>query len=129
MAITFDNGAQRTWHVARQRSYSYSSGLVVSLTGTHTDGGTSGISEWGTNRFGNSFTTVISQALVVKQSCSWQLTSGQVSLNNAAGATVITFGLDATGTATGCPIQGAFYYFKLVYTSNANKTYTFILPY
>ena len=129
MAITFDNGAQRTWNVARSRSYSYSSGLVVSLTGTHTDGSISGISEWGTNRFGNSFTAAITQPLVVQQSCSWQLTSGQYTLNNAAGNTAITFGLDANGAATGCPVLGGFYYFKLVYTSNANKTYTFILPY
>ena len=129
MVITFDNGAQRTWNVARSRSYSYSSGLVITLTGTHTDGSVTGISEWGTNRFGNSFTTAITQPLVVQQSCSWQLTSGQQTLNNAAGNTSITFGLDATGAATGCPVQGGFYYFKLVYTSNANKTYTFILPY
>jgi len=129
MVITFDNGAQRTWNVARSRSYSYSSGLVVTLTGTHTDGSVTGISEWGTNRFGNSFTAAITQPLVVQQSCSWQLTSGQQTLNNAAGNTSITFGLDATGAATGCPVNGGFYYFKLVYTSNANKTYTFILPY
>src|SRR5258708_1398321 len=129
MVITFDNGAQRTWSVARQRDYSYNSGLVVTLTGTHTDGSTTGISEWGTNRFGNSFSTAITQAMVVKASCSWQLTAGQATLNNAAGNTLITIGSDSTGAATGCPIQGAFYYFKLVYTSNANKTYTLILPY
>ena len=92
MAITFDNGAQRTWNVARSRSYSYSSGLVVALSGTHTDGSTTGISEWGTNRFGNSFTAAITQPLIVQQSCSWQLTSGQVMLDNAAGNTAITFG-------------------------------------
>lgn len=129
MVITFDNGTQRTWNVARSRAYSYNNGLVVTLTGTHTDGSTTGISEWGTNRFGNDFSTAITQPMVVSQSCSWQLTSGQVTLKNAAGNTVITFGLNSTGVATGCPIQGASYYFQLVYTSNANKTYTLILPY
>lgn len=129
MAITFDNGAQRTWQVARKRTYTYNGGLVVTLDGTHTEGNVSGISEWGTNRFGNSFTTSITQSLVVKQSCSWQLTAGQLSLVNAAGSTVITFGLDANGAATGCPVGSGTYYYKLAYTSNANKTYTFILPY
>jgi hypothetical protein len=129
MVITFDNGTQRTWHVARKRTFTYSNGLVIALEGTHTDGAVSGISEWGTNRFGNSFTTSISQALTVKQSCAWQLTSGQASLVNSAGTTVITFGLDASGNATGCPIGSGVYYFKLAFTSNANKTYTFILPY
>lgn len=131
MAITFDNGAQRTWNVARSRAYSYNSGLVVTLSGTHTDSSssTTNISEWGINRFGNSFTAAITQPLVVAQSCSWQLISGQQTLKNAAGNTTITFGLDVNGAATGCPIQGGTYYFKLVYTSNANKTYTLILPY
>jgi hypothetical protein len=129
MVITFDNGAQRTWHVARQRTYTNLNGFAVALSGTHTDGATSGISEWGTNRFGNSFTNVINQPLTVQASCGWQLTSGQFTLNNAAGSTSITFGLDANGNATGCPISGATYYFKLAYTNNQSKTYTFILPY
>ncbi|MBS1662624.1 MAG: hypothetical protein JST68_16395 [Bacteroidetes bacterium] len=129
MAITFDNGTQRTWHIARQRSYSYSSGLVVALSGTHTEGTTSNISEWGTNRFGNSFTTTIDQPLTVKQSCGFQLTSGMSTLTNSVGKTSITFGLDATGNATSCPINGAVYYFKLVFTGNAGRSYTFILPY
>jgi hypothetical protein len=50
-------------------------------------------------------------------------------LTNAAGMTTISFGLNATGTATSCPVQGATYYFELVWTGNGGKTYTFILPY
>jgi len=130
MSITFDNGTQRTWSIARQRVYTYVNGVAkVTLTGTHTDGATQGISEWGTNRFGNSFTTVISQPLVISSGCSFQLISGQVQLTNAAGMTTITFGLDVTGVATGCPLVGAYYYFKLVWAGNGGKTYTFILPY
>ena len=129
MSITFDNGAQRTWSVARQRSYSYSGGIVVTETGMHTIGSTTGISEWGANRFGNSFQTQISQALVVAQSCSWQLTSGQVVVTNAAGSTTVTFGLNSTGQATSCPVNSGTYYFELVWTGNAGKSYTFILPY
>jgi hypothetical protein len=130
MSITFDNGAQRTWSIARQRVYTYSNGVAkVTLTGTHTDGATQGISDWGTNRFGNSFTAVISQPLVISSGCAFQLISGQVQLTNAAGMTTITFGLDSTGIATGCPVIGAYYYFKLVWAGNAGKTYTFILPY
>jgi hypothetical protein len=132
MSITFDNGSQRTWSVARQRSYSYSGGIVITETGLHTSGNTTGISEWGTNRFGNSFQTQISQALVVAQSCSWQLTTGQVVVTNSAGSTTVTFGLNSTGTPqTSCPIgtAAATYYFQLVWTGNAGKTYTLIWPY
>lgn len=129
MAITFDNGAQRTWHIARQRTYSFNGTYTVSLSGFHTEGSVSNISEWGTNRFGNSFTTTIDAPLTVKQSCGWLLTSGQSTLTNSAGKTSITFGLDAQGNATGCPINGGVYYFKLVFTGNAGRSYTFILPY
>jgi hypothetical protein len=129
MSITFDNASQRTWSVARQRSFSYSGGIVVTETGMHTDGTTTGISEWGTNRFGNSFESQIAQALVVSQSCSWQMTAGQVVLTNAAGSTSVTFGLNSTGQPTSCPISTGTYYFELVWTGNGGKSYTFILPY
>jgi hypothetical protein len=130
MSITFDNGAQRTWSLARQRVYSYVNGIAkVTETGIHTDGTTQGISEWGTNRFGNSFTAVITQPLVISSGCSFYLVSGQAQLTNAAGMTTITFGLDANGASSGCPVAGAYYYFKLVWAGNGGKTYTFILPY
>lgn len=129
MSITFDNGSQRSWQIARQRTYSYSNGIVVSEVGFHSDGTNSDISEWGTNRFGNPFTVRISQPLTVKQSCAFQLTGGQASLINSAGTTTITFGLDAQGNASSCPVQGASYYFKLVFTGTGGRSYTFILPY
>jgi hypothetical protein len=129
MSITFDNGSQRNWSVARQRSFSYTGGIVISETGMHTIGSTGGISEWGTNRFGNSFQTQISQALVVSQSCGWQMTAGQAVVTNAAGTTTVTFGLNSTGQATSCPIGAGFYYFELVWAGTGGKTYTFILPY
>jgi hypothetical protein len=130
MSITFDNGTQRTWNIARQRVYTYSNSVgKVTETGFHTDGTTQGISEWGTNRFGNSFTAIITQPLVISSGCAFQLVSGQAELINAAGMTTITFGLDNTGAASGCPVVGAYYYFKLVWAGAGGKTYTFILPY
>jgi hypothetical protein len=129
MSITFDNGTQRTWSVARKRTYSYSNGIVLTTTGTHTDGSTTGISEWGENRFGNAFTVQIVQGLTFTQSCAGQLTGGEVKVINDAGTTDVTFGLDATGKATSCPIGTGVYYFELSWTGKAGKTYTFIMPY
>lgn len=129
MAVTFDDGSQRTWNVARQRVYSYSGGYIVKTSGTHVDGSVTGISEWGENRFGNTFTTVIIAPRVIEQSCSWQIVSGQMELTNAAGTTQLSFGLNASGAATGCPVAGSTYYFELVWTGNGGKSYTFILPY
>ena len=129
MSITFDDGTQRTWSIAKQRVFSYSSGIVVTETGMHSNGNLNGIAEWGTNRFGNSFTSQIAQAIVVSQSCNWQVTSGQYVLINAGGTLTLTFGLNSTGQATGCPVSSASYYFQLVWAGSGGKTYTFIAPY
>jgi len=128
MSITFDNNSKRTWHVARQRVYTNNDGLVITTSGLHTDGSNPGISEWGTNRFGNSFATRISKPLVVAQSCQFRITGGEVVVIRPEVTTTITFGLDSTGVATGCPGDGS-YYFKLVWQGSGGKSYTFILPY
>jgi len=131
MQITFDNGAQRTWSVARQRVFTYSGGFVITTTGLQTVGNTTGISEWGTDRFGLAFQVAIVQARVITEACSWQMTAGEVAFSNSVGTTTITYGLNSTGgAASSCPVNGATYYFQLSWTSAANgKTYTFILPY
>lgn len=129
MSITFDNGTQRTWSIARQRTYTYNNGIVLTTTGLHTAGGIPGISEWGTNRFGDSFTLQIVSGLVISQSCAWQLTGGEVLLTNPAGKTDITFGLNSSGAATGCPLGTGTYYFKFIWMGSGGKSYTFILPY
>lgn len=127
MTITFDDNTQRTWQVARQRVYTYSNGVVLTITGTHTDGNTTGIAEWGTNRFGHSFTTAITQPLVIRQDCAFRLTSGQITHAGFATASA-TFGLDAAGNATSCPGSGSYYY-KLTWTGAAGNTHTMLLPY
>jgi len=130
MQITFDNGTKRTWNVARQRVFTYSGGYIITTTGLHTDGTTNGISEWGTDRFNMAFEVAIITPRVISQACSWQMTAGKVALSNSVGTTTITYGLDATGTSTGCPISGATYYFELSWTgASSNKTYSVILPY
>jgi hypothetical protein len=130
MSITFDNGTTRTWSVARQRVFSYSSGIVITQTGTYSDGTLQGVSEWGTDRFGNSFTAQITSPLIVSQSCDFQLTSGTHVLTNTAGVLTLTYGLTSTGAvSTACPALGSVYYFQLVWAGTGGKTYTFILPY
>jgi len=128
MSITFDNGAKRTWHVARQRDYLLAGqSVTITTTGIHTDGSVTGISEWGINRWGNSFETQVTQPLVIDGNCQWRLTNGEVKVIRPEVTTTITFGLNADGAATSCPGENGTYYFKLVW--EAGKTYTFILPY
>ncbi|HEY4206057.1 MAG TPA: hypothetical protein VGM31_04550 [Puia sp.] len=128
MSITFNNGARRTWHVARQRVYSRSGqSILITQTGTHVDGNTTGISEWGDNRWGNSFENVITTPLTVDGNCNWRLTGGVIETIRPEVTTTLSFGLDSGGNPTGCPGDGD-YYFKLVW-EGGGKTYTFILPY
>lgn len=128
MSITFDNGSQRTWQVARQRVFTYNNGIVISVTGLHTDGSVTGIAEWGTNRFGRSFTTAITQAIVRRQDCSFRVGSGKVVHTTPQYTATVTFGLDSTGNPTACPGAG-HYYMKVEWTGHNGNTHTTILPY
>jgi hypothetical protein len=128
MSVTFDNGSQRNWQVARRRVFTYNNGIVITTTGTHADGAATGIAEWGTNRFGHAFTTAITQPLIIRQDCNFRLTNGKVthvtSLFNAA----VTFGLNAAGAPATCPGTGS-YYMKIEWTGPGGVPHIVILPY
>jgi hypothetical protein len=128
ISITFDNGKQRSWSVSKQRLFTYSNGIVMTTTGTYSDGTYDNIAEWGTNRFGNAFKSLISEPKIFRQDCDFRLTAGQNTVINDGGTSVITYGLDANGDPTGCPGTGN-YYLKLVWTGANGGTYTVILPY
>lgn len=127
VTVTFDNGTSRSWQIAKQREFTYNNGIVITTTGTHTDGSISGISEWGTNRFGNAFVTAITQPMIIRQDCSFRLTAGQVTHQHLLANIVVTFGLDATGNPTTCPT--GVYYFKAVWAGVNGIVRTYILPY
>jgi hypothetical protein len=128
LSITFDDGAQRNWQVAKQRVFTYNNGIVITASGTHTEGTVTNVAEWGTNRFGNSFTTSTIDPLVVRQDCNGRLTSGKLRHVTQGFNATVTFGLDAQGNPTGCPGTAA-YYFKLVWTGPGGLSHTYILPY
>jgi hypothetical protein len=128
LSVTFDNGMQRVWQVAKRRVFSYNNGIVITTTGTHTDGSLTGIAEWGTNRFGASFATTISEPMVIRQDCAFRLVKGQVTHHKLPVTVVVTFGLNATGVPTTCPGAGA-YYLKIVWTGPTGNSHQVILPY
>ena len=127
MTVTFDNNTQRTWQIAKKRTFTYNNGVVITTIGTHTEGSVTGISEWGTNRFGNDFITTISQPMVIREDCNWRLVSGQVTHSRLLSNVVVTFGLDASGNPVTCP-SGSFY-MKIVWTNINNVVRTYIIPY
>lgn len=128
MSVTFDNGSQRTWQVARRRVFTYNNGIVITVTGMHTEGNVTGIAEWGTNRFGNSFTSAIFDPLVFKQDCSFRLGSGKVHHTTTHFDALVTFGLNSSGNPTGCPGANP-YYMKIEWTGPAGNTRSALLPY
>jgi hypothetical protein len=129
MAITFDDGSKATWNVARQRTFTYNNGYVISQTGTHTSGTQTNVSMWGTDRYGNAFTVDILQPYVVTLSCSWLLTGGQVQLTLPNVTATVAYGLNSAGVATGCPVSGFYYYQVSADFTTTGKTYTVTLPY
>lgn len=128
MSITFDDNSQRTWQVAKQRVFSYNNGVVITTTGTHTDGSVTGIAEWGLNRFGHAFSSSIVAPLIIRQDCSFRLVSGEVKHTTPNVTATATFGLDVTGTPTSCPGTG-HYYFEVVWTGANGNSLTVIMPY
>lgn len=126
MTVTFDNGTQRQWQIAKRRTFTYDNGIVIAISGVGT--ASAGLAEWGVNRFGKEFTNSIIEPLVIKQSCDFRLVSGKTAHTVGALASTITFGLDSVGNpVTTCP-AGAFYY-KAVWTGLGGNTYTVIAPY
>ncbi|MDB5253353.1 MAG: hypothetical protein JWP27_2522 [Flaviaesturariibacter sp.] len=128
MSVTFDDGTTRQWQVARKRVYTYNNGAVLTITGTHTEGSTTGVAEWGTNRLGNTFVTAITQPLILRQDCDFRITSGQVQHTRLLADATVTFGLNSTGAPTSCPGANP-YYFKLEWTGAAGNSHTLIYPY
>lgn len=127
MTVTFDNNTQRSWMISKKRTFTYDNGIVTTTIGTHTDGSITGISEWGTNRFGNAFVTAITQPMVRRQDCNFRIVSGQVTHSRLLATVVVTFGLDSAGNPVSCP--PGTYYLKIVWTGANGVVRTFIVPY
>jgi hypothetical protein len=128
MSVTFDDNTQRSWQVAKQRVFTYNNGVVITSSGTHTDGNNTNIAEWGLNRFGHAFASSTVQPLVIRQDCDFRLVSGAVKHTTPLVTATATFGLDASGSPTSCPGSG-HYYFKVVWTGTNGNSATVILPY
>ncbi len=129
MTVKFDTSAlQRSWSIAKKRTFTYNNGLVITTIGNHTIAGNNKVAEWGTNRFGDAFVTSIELPLVVTQACNFRLTAGQVKHDLLGRNLTVTFGLNASGAAVSCPGNNP-YYMKLVWSGPSGQSYTVIRPY
>ena len=130
LTVTFDNGKQRAWNVAKQKVFTYNNGIVLTVTGTHADSnGNNNVAVWGTNRFGTEFESLITQAKVFRQDCDFRLTAGQNELIRADDIKmIVTYGLNADGNPTSCPGTGS-YYMKIVINKKDGTQVTKIVAY
>jgi hypothetical protein len=129
MSITFDDGTQRTWSVAKQRVYTFSgTNVSVTISGTHTEGTVTNIAEWGTNRLGHAFTSSTVQPVVIRSDCNFRVVSGEIKHILPHVTADATFGLDSGGNPTSCPGTG-HYYLKVVFTGTNGNSITLIMPY
>ncbi len=130
LSITFADNLVRAWQTSKQRVFTYNNGIVMTTTGTHSDGVNSNVAEWGTNRYGTTFESLITVPKVFRQDCDFRLVSGQNTiLRSDSLNSVITYGLDATGEPTSCPGSGN-YYLEVTWTfPNGKSTTPIILPY
>lgn len=127
MAITFMDGSQRNWQVARKRDFTYNNGVVMTVTGTQTVNGITGVTEWGSDRFNRTFVTSISQPVVVRQDCAFRITSGQVKHNRQAVSATVTFGLNQAGAPAQCSPNAFF--MKIEWTGPNGNTHSHLMPY
>jgi hypothetical protein len=130
LQLTFDDTTQRTWNIARRRTFNGSwNQLLMNTDGFGTSTGLAGVSNleaWGTNRKGELFFTQITQSIVHKLSptgswgCGFEPTAGKIvhqipSDNKSA---TITFGYDDNNlpVTTTCPTK-----YKLDWVKNGNS--------
>lgn len=128
--VTFDDNTYLTLQEATQRYYTLNNGVVViTTTGTHTEGSVTGVSEWGADGTGINFVTAYTIPLVMKQDCDYRIGNGEATTTKPDGKSVITFGLDANGVATGCPGTTGIYYFKTDWTGTNGDTSSALAAY
>ncbi|HTF30999.1 MAG TPA: hypothetical protein VK625_19220 [Flavitalea sp.] len=127
MTVTFDDGSQRQWQVSRQRVYTLANGGTITITGTHQEGAQTNVAEWGTDRYGVSFTSSITEPLIISGACQYRLISGQIKHQRKSGSATLSFGLNVQGVPVTCPAGS--YYYKLIWTGPAGNSLTYIGPY
>lgn len=130
MSIKSDSAEVRTWSIAKKYTskYDQQSGLITKITGTHTEGNTANIAEWGVNRFGRAFTTTIDAPIVHNMECSKHITGGTITHKTNIYTVTSTFGLNAEGVASGCPGYEENYYFRVQATAG-NRTFDELIAY
>lgn len=129
MVLTFDSGVQRTWSVARRRTWTGASGIPtgLSLSGDTTINGNANTAVWGINRSGNPFITTIGTPVVVNSGCGWYApVSGYKTHYIGSRNFSVTFGTDSNGNPGGSACPG---YYKINWTTVSGQARSYVAQY
>lgn len=129
MQMTFDDGTNRTWLVAKTRTFTHALGLIQNtIAGDTTFGTYVHAAVWGTNRSGQPFTIDIPTAITYNMSgstCLFRPHTGVVINYTTTFTLTITYGVNFLGNpATGCP-----YGYKFNWVDGQGNSQQVVLPY
>lgn len=123
--VTYDDGSTAIWNQANITEWSYiPSGnhgayLIFTANGDSTVNNYSNSSMWGTNRYGQAFTTNYTTPIVSNTYCGlWRPISGELIHHVNATDFALTLGVDQSGNAS---TLDCAYGFKVSWTSNGNS--------
>lgn len=128
MQITYPNGEQRAWTVDRTRSWSSNSGNTLYTVSLYSEA-TGGVTEQGTNRFGDAFTNTIIDTISATNNCSWRPYQGTWQHQVNGRTATVVFGTNTLGTHVGTPTYcGSYgvYGYYITYTNGTNTYYKFV---
>jgi len=127
MKISFENGAAKTWKIARRLVYTGTwQDYSLAINGFGEDGSYSDLVTWGTTRTGDQFYISTPQPIIHKEACGWDPVSGIHSMDipTADMGATLTFGFDNNNqpvTNGDCPTK-----FKLDWYHNGNSGTIFL---
>jgi len=127
--ITFDDGTQRTWSVARKRTFNLVGSIIAeTLSGDTTVSGHTNVAMWGKNRANEDFYVSTTTPLtfdVYNSSCMFKPIGVRV-FYGALRTLTVTYGVDQSGAVvtSGCP-----YGYKLNWINAAGTAKEVILSY
>ncbi len=102
--VTFDDGSVAIWNSARITQWHYipsETKITFTAQGDTSVNGFSSVDSWGTNRYGDAFTTYYTENLISDTYCGlWRPNAGELVHNIPQGDFTLTLGVDQSGNPT-----------------------------
>jgi len=137
ISITFDDGKQKNWSIARTKLWKNLTGLASSpffevtvsgdTTVTINSNGYSNVAVWGVNRNGDNFAVQITTPVKSNAFCGWyRPTSGVRTYSGIAHTLTVTYGVDASGVVL---TSGCAYGFRLNWVNAGGQSKSVVVAY